>query len=125
MQYLYYKLFQLIKPMKSNKSPELTAVLFIVFLEYINITTLKLLIVGNNEFEFMGNINSVRAFAVIIGAIVFTFNYIYLLKRHKSICAQYKNENKAKYRLGFLYLSLYVLFTFIALFIEVRINHLY
>ena len=124
MKYLYYKLFQTIKPAKTNTSPKLSALLFMIILEYINIITIKLAIFGNKDFRF-ANKGDVKTYALVIGVILFTLNYFYLFKNHTKIYSKYKGEKKSNYRMGFVYLALYILFTIVAMYIEVRKNHLY
>lgn len=113
MKYLYYKIYQSFRRVKTNDTPATNAMLLISGFECVNILTIFLILKHflNIKFNFSSP-NEIILFTLPLCSVMFTLNYFLLYKKREDICEQYKNENKTHSRIGFVFLLIYIIGSF-------------
>jgi len=118
MKYLYYKLYQNFKTVKTNDSPATNSMLFLSMIELFNIATLQALL--NHFFNIqvkLGSKDEIILFASLLSILIMILNYFVLYKKREEICERYKDESKDKSRIGYAVLILYIIGSAALLFI--------
>ena len=108
MRYLYYKIFQILRRIKTNDTPATNAMILLTMFELMNIATVQCLL--NHYFKIKIEMNSkdqIMIFSIILYLLVLLINYLILYKKREGICLKYNNESKLKSRVGFAILILY------------------
>lgn len=117
MRYLYYKLWQLFKKIKTNDMPATNAMIFLSICVFANIFVIHFLL--SKAFHFEIGFNSrgdVYAFTIPIGISVYFLGYLFLYKKRDKIYEKYRDESRKQKILGSLLLVLYILGSFILTF---------
>lgn len=108
MKYLYYKMYQLLRKVKTNDTPATNAMYLISTCQMINMLTMYALF---NHFIFkvirLRSKDEIFVFAFIFAISIIILNYFILYKKKEEICEKYKNESKLKSRIGYLILIAY------------------
>ena len=114
MKYIYYKIFQSFRRIKTNDTPATNAMLLISGIECVNILTLLLVFNHflNTKLNFNAK-NEILLYPSILCVVIFTHNYFLLYKKREEICERYKNENKTHSRIGFVFLLIYIIGSFV------------
>jgi len=113
MKYLYYKIYQSFRMVKTNDTPATNAMLLISGFEGVNILTIFLILKHFLNFKFnFSSPNEIILFTLPLCSVIFTLNYFLLYKKREDICEQYKNENKMQSRIGFVFLLIYIIGSF-------------
>lgn len=109
MKYLYFKLYQAFYNAKSKDTSAMNAMFIISVLEFINITTLLLLLrhYFDSSFIFYSR-NEIIIFVSICTVISYIINYFILYKNLGEITKKYKQESKLKSILGLIGLIGYI-----------------
>ena len=117
MKYLYYKIYQSLRRVKTNDMPATNAMLLISGIEGVNILTILLILNHflNTKFSFSAT-DEIFLFALALGLVLFTLNYFLLYKKREEICKQYKNQNKTQSIIGFILLLIYIIGSFILVY---------
>ena len=108
MQYLYYKLYQALRKVKTNDTPAHNAMLLICILNIMNIMTIE--VFSNHFFKFKFIHISKNAIILPVGVLfflIYIISYFSLYKKREKLLMKYKNENKFKSKMGFILLILY------------------
>lgn len=118
MRYLYYKIYQDFKRIKTNDTPALNAMIVLTLFEGMNLLTVQCLI--NHYFKIKIDMNSkdqIMIFSTILYLLVLLINYLLLYKKREEICLKYNNESKLKSRVGFTILILYCISSAILVYV--------
>jgi hypothetical protein len=107
MRYIYYRIFQQLKKVKSNDTPAFNALGIFVLLQGLNV--LSILAVLNYFCELSLYRNQVVILGLILVVILFIPNFMYFFRKKDEICKQYENETKEERRRGTVYLLLYII----------------
>jgi len=115
MKYCYYRIYQLIKKVKTNDTPAFSALLLLVLVQTINIATILSLIKYFTKIEFLKQ-------NIVIGGLAISFLFLgvefkVLFGKINSICKKYENETKAERQKGSIYVISYILLSLIFLFV--------
>jgi hypothetical protein len=108
MKYLYFKIYQILRKIKTNDTPATNAIVILSIFEIMNIITIQVLL---NYFLYikieLGTKSEIKSFSYILGISIMILNYFVLYKKREKICEKYKNESKLRSRVGFAILILY------------------
>jgi len=115
MRYFYYRIYQLLKKVKTNDTPAFNALLLLGLLQTINIATVLSLIKFFTKVELGKQQVVVGGLAVSFLLLIIEFKTLFHKK--DEIYKQYENETKEKRRRGTVYLLLYILFSIIIFFV--------
>ena len=115
MRYFYYRIYQLLKKVKTNDTPAFNALLLLGLLHTINIATVLSLIKFFTKVELGKQQVVVGGLAVSFLLLIIEFKTLFHKK--DEIYKQYENETKEKRRRGTVYLLLYILFSIIIFFV--------
>jgi len=110
MKYLYYKIYQNLKTVKTNDTPATNAMVILSMIHCANIATVQILF--NHFFNIkvkFGSKNEIILFAVLLSISIMILNYFVLYKRREEICEKYKSESKRQSRIGYAVLILYII----------------
>lgn len=110
MKYLYYKLYQNLKTVKTNDTPATNALVILSMIHCANIATVQILF--NHFFNIklkFGSKNEIVLFAVILSISIMILNYFLLYKKREEICGKYKDEDKIQSKIGYAVLVLYII----------------
>jgi len=111
MAYVYYRIYQILKKVKSNDTPAFNSLIFLIILQALNI--ISLLAVGN-FFKFINMTKSQAIFyAISLFLLLLIANFLLVFRRFNKIIKKYENESKSKRRKGTLLVISYVLFSVI------------
>jgi len=118
MEYLFYRLWQLLIGKSEEGMPPFGAMMIFCMLFVFNIRTLELLI---HHFYNIGytpkDKDGVILYSLIPILVVLVFNIFYLFRRRNMIKLKYKNESKSKKKVGnivfFTYGTLSIVLAFI------------
>lgn len=110
MRYLYYKIYQILRKIKTNDTPATNAMLIFSMFELFNIATLQVLL--NHILHIKIGLKSkdnIMFFGVLLALLILIINYFVLYKKREIICEKYKDETKIKSMLGYVLLILYMI----------------
>ena len=108
MKYLYYKIYQSLRKVKTNDTPATNSMILLSIIQGANIATLQALL--NHFFLIkikLESRNEIFLFAGSLMLVLYLINYFQLYKKREEICERYKNENKTQSRIGYATLFLY------------------
>ncbi|MBP1677298.1 MAG: hypothetical protein H6Q20_1857 [Bacteroidetes bacterium] len=108
MKYLYYKLYQDFKRVKTNNAPAFTSMIVICVMQGVNLITMLLLFFHFFNIKISLTVSENKIFAFILFSIIFGVNYFTLYKNINKIASKYKEESKTKSIIGFILLILYI-----------------
>jgi len=115
MKYLYYKLWQQFKRVKTNDMPATNAMIFLTIWQFLNLFVIYVLInhyfVGGVKLELKST-SEISLFAGFFYSILTLINYFVLYKNRESISARYINEGKIQAKTGNILLVLYIVLSF-------------
>ena len=122
MKYLYYRLWQLFKSIKTNDKPASNAIILISTCQIANILTVLFFVRYIFDIEIIRiSKSNVYFYTVPIALIAFIFNFFMFYKRRNLLAEKYKNETKNQKSIGVLLLVLYVFASyFLVLFCGVK-----
>ncbi len=113
MKYLYFKLWQNLKRVKTNDMPATNAIFLISMVIFANIATIHVLLNQILTINLnLGSKNAIILFAISLGLSIMILNYFLLYKKRDQISERYKNESKTQSRIGNILLILYALGSF-------------
>ena len=114
MRYLYYKLWQNFKRVKTNDMPATNAMIFISMIQFLNVGLIYIFITyySSLKLEFASK-SDIYILSIIFGGTVYTINYFYLYKNRRRLYEKYTNESKRRKITGNVLLILYVLVSFV------------
>jgi len=119
MQYLYYKLWQLFKKVKTNDMPATNAMIFLTLWQFINLFVVYILI----EKYFVGEIslvfeskNNIYLIAGFFYSLLTLINYFFLYKNREKLFKKYRMETRNRNKLGNILLLIYIIGSFVLLF---------
>ncbi|HAH22527.1 MAG TPA: hypothetical protein DCL77_01965 [Prolixibacteraceae bacterium] len=110
MKYLYYKLYNNLKSVKTNDTPATNAMFLLSMIHIANVVTVDILL--NHFFGIKIKLVSkdeVIAFAILVGIIVMSIDYFLFYKKRERIYEKYKNETKYQSRVGYAILIVYAI----------------
>jgi len=116
MKYLYYKLWQQFKRVKTNDMPATNAMIFLTLWQGLNIFLVYIILnlyVIDISFKFTNGRNLI-SFALI--SLLTLMNYFFLYRNREKIFEKFKNENSRQSKLGNIMLLVYILGSFVFLF---------
>ncbi|NOR86435.1 MAG: hypothetical protein GQ527_02380 [Bacteroidales bacterium] len=112
MKYLYYKLWQQFKRVKTNDMSATNAMIFLTIWQGLNLffafIIIKLYFI-DISFRFG---NSKYIIATVLFSILTSINYFFLYKNRDKLVEKYKNETGKKKKLGNLLLIIYIFLSF-------------
>jgi len=119
MKYLYYKLWQQFKRVKTNDMPATNAMIFLTIWQFLNLFVIYVLInhyfIGGVKLELKST-SEIFLFAGFFYSILTLINYFVLYKNRESISARYINEGKIQAKTGNILLVLYIVLSFALVF---------
>lgn len=118
MEYLFYRLWQLLIGKSEEDMPPFGSIMIIWMLIVLNIRTIELLL--NHFFDFAYTIrgkNEIILYSLIPISIVLIFNIFYLFRRRNKIKLKYENESKIKKKVGNIILFTYGILSIVLFFI--------
>lgn len=117
MEYLFYRLWQLLKGKSEEDMPPFGSMMIFCMLLIFNIRTIELLL---HHFYNIGytpkDKNEVILYSLIPISIVLIFNIFYLFRRRHKIKLKYENESKLKKIIGNIVLFTYGILSLILAF---------
>lgn len=109
MKYLYYKLYQALKKIKTNDTPATSALAILSVVQGINVLTI---LIGLNHFLnvriSLDGKQSIIYFAFLSYVSLLLVNYFLFYKSRESISERYKGESKEQSIRGYIKLILYI-----------------
>ena len=109
MKYLYYKIYQILRKVKTNNTPATNSMILLSLIQGANIIALQALL---NQFIHvkikLGSKDEIILFACSLGLVIYVINYLKLYKKLEEICESYENESKTQSRIGYTVLILYI-----------------
>ena len=122
MEYLFYRLWQLLyriskNPNKDDEVP-FGAMMMLILIQGANLATLDVILHHFIDFGFhLRNKNEVILCSLITASILIIFNIFYLFIRRNTIELKYKNESNLRKKIGNIILIAYGILSFIILVI--------
>lgn len=119
MKYLYYKLWQQFKRVKTNDMPATNAMIFLSIWQFLNLFLICILIKQHfsSELKLMFKLkNEIYLIAGFFYSILILINYFFLYKKRERIFVKYKNETTKQNKLGNIILLIYILVSFALVF---------
>ena len=118
MEYLFYRLWQLLIGKSEEDMPPFGSMMFLWMLIVFNIGTIKLLLHHFFDFSYtVRNKNEIILEAFITASIVLIFLYFYLFRRRDKIKLKYENESKLKRKVGNIALFTYGILSILLIFV--------
>lgn len=118
MEYLYYRLWQLLIGKSEEDMPPFGAMMIFWMVMAANIATIDTLLHHFFDFGYTPkNKNEVILYSLIPNFIVLLFNIFYFFRRREKIKLKYENESKFKKRVGNIVLFAYGIISIVLLFI--------
>ena len=118
MEYLFYRLWQLLIGKSEEDMPPFGSMMFICMLEVANLATIDTLL---NHFFNIGytpkDKNGVILYSLIPIFSVLIFNIFYLFRRRNKIKIKYENESKLKKKVGNFLVFTYGILSVILIYI--------
>ncbi|PJB54774.1 MAG: hypothetical protein CO098_19890 [Bacteroidetes bacterium CG_4_9_14_3_um_filter_41_19] len=118
MEYLFYRLWQLLIGKSEEDMPPFGSIIIIWLLIVLNIRTIELLL--NHFFDFAytpRGENEIILYSLIPISIVLIFNIFYLFRRRTKIKLKYENESELKKKVGNIVLFTYGVLSILIFFI--------
>ena len=118
MEYLFYRLWQLLIGKSEEDMPPFGSMIILWMLFVFNIRTLELLLYYFFDFGYapIGK-NEIILYSLIPISIVLIFNFFYLFRRRNLIKLKYENESKLKKKVGNIILFTYGILSIVIFFI--------
>lgn len=118
MEYLFYRLWQLLIGKSEEDMPPFGSMMIFWMLFIFNIRTIELLIHHFFDFGYTPkDKNGVILYSLIPISIVLIFNIFYLFRRRNKIKLKYENESKLKKKIGNIILFTYGILSIVILFV--------
>lgn len=118
MEYLYYRLWQLLIGKSEEDMPPFGSMMIICMLEMANIATIDTLINHFSDFGYTPkDKNGVILYSLIPISLVLIFNIFYLFRRRNKIKLKYENESKLKKKIGNIVLFTYGILSVVLIYI--------
>lgn len=110
MKYLFYKIYQILKKVKTNDTPATNSMIILSITQGINLLILQLLLSHffNIKLYFWSK-KEIILYELLIGLILYIINYIKLYKKREEIWEKYKDEGKKQSSIGYTILILYII----------------
>lgn len=119
MNYLYYRLSQLLEKVPTNKKPALSAMFIITMANYMNLFTLFIVINSLTGFfnvrEFTKD--GMIVFSYLAGICLMLLNYFFLFRRREVFSKKYLNESKQSKIIGNVLFIFYFVGSFALLYV--------
>jgi len=118
MEYLFYRLWQLLIGKSEEDMPPFGSMMILWMLFIFNIRTIELLLHHFFDFGYTPkDKNGVILYSLIPIFIVLVFNIFYLFRRRNKIKLKYENESKLKKKVGNIILFTYGILSIVILFV--------
>lgn len=118
MEYLFYRLWQLLIGKSEEDMPPFGSMMIFWMLIIFNIQTIQLLLHHFFDFGYTPkDKNGVILYSLIPISIVLIFNIFYLFRRRNKIKLKYENESKLKKKLGNIVLFTYGILSVVLIYI--------
>lgn len=118
MDYLFYRLWQLLIGKSEEDMPPFGSMMILWMLFIFNIRTIELLLHHFFDFGYTPkDKNGVILYSLIPIFIVLVFNIFFLFRRRNKIKLKYENESKLKKKIGNIILFTYGILSIVLLFI--------
>jgi len=115
MKYLYYTLYRNLLKVKTNNTPAWSAMFLITLLEFINLTTLSLLLPKSVKVIYEPR-SQVVLEATIITIILIFINYLLMIIETDRLIEKYKNETDIQKKRGNIILAIYSVISIFAVY---------
>jgi len=120
MEYLFYRLWQLLVGKSEEDMPPFGSMMIFCMLILFNIITIELLLRHFFNFDFIftpRGKNEIILYSLIPVSIVLIFNIFYLFRRRNKIKMKYEKESKLKKKVGNIILFIYGILSIVIFFI--------
>jgi hypothetical protein len=118
MEYLFYRLWQLLIGKSEEDMPPFGSMMIFCMLINANIATIDTLVHHFFDFGYTPkDKNGVILYSLIPISIVLIFNIFYLFRRRNKIKLKYENESKLKKKVGNIILFTYGILSIVILFV--------
>lgn len=118
MEYLFYRLWQLLIGKSEEDMPPFGSMMILWMLIIFNIQTIEMLLHHFFDFGYTPkDKNGVILYSLIPISIVLIFNIYYLFRRRNKIKLKYENESKLKKKVGNIILFTYGILSIALLFV--------
>jgi hypothetical protein len=118
MRYFYYRIYQLLKQVKSNNTPALNALLLLGLIQTINIATILSIIKIFTKIEIGKQQITIGGLAISIILLITEFKTLF--RKKDEIFEQYKNETKEEIQRGTVCILLYIIISVAIFFVIVE-----
>lgn len=117
MKYLYYRLWQLFRQVKTNDMPATNAMIFITLWQFLNLALIYVLLGYYSKIEIvLRTKNEVYLIVFVFYSALTVLNYFCLYKKRDILLEKYKNESRKQIIIGNVLLTFYILGSFALLF---------
>lgn len=112
MKYLYYRIWHLLKLIKTNDMPATNAMLLMSFCKMLNLFTAFILIsqILNLKLPIIQK-PRIFLFTIPIGIIIYLVDYFFIYRKRSFLEDRYKNETEKQRITGIVILGLYLFAT--------------
>ena len=118
MEYLFYRLWQLLIGKSEEDMPPFGSMMIFWMLFVLNIRTIELLIHHFCDFGYTPkDKNGIILYSLLPISIVLIFNIFYFFRRRNKIKLKYKNESELKKKVGNVILFTYGILSIVVFFI--------
>ena len=118
MEYLYYRLWQLLIGKSEEDMPPFGSMMIMWMLIVFNLRTMELIIYHFWGFGFTPkDKNEAILYSLIPSSIVLIFNIFYLFRRRNKIKLKYENESNLKKLVGNIILCVFAILTVVISFV--------
>jgi hypothetical protein len=118
MKYFYYRLWKIFSGIPTNDTPAINAMILLSCIHCVNIVAF---IICVNHFikinAFYLNKNELITCSTVFALSMFTINYFLLYKKREVIAEKYKNESNRLKILGTIFLCLYMIVSFVLVYV--------
>jgi Ca2+/Na+ antiporter len=115
MRYIYFRIFQQLKRVKTNDTPAFNALLLLVILQGLNIFTIISVVRYFINFEISKEVGLIGS--LILYFLLLAIEFKTLFGKKDEICKRFANETKEERKRGTIYLLLYIVLSIIIFFV--------
>ena len=124
MQYIYYRIILNFSKVRSNDMPEFTCMLFLTMLEFFNIQSVYLFLLGSG-LTLIPSKELFFIYAFSSGVSILVFNLFFLFKRNRIIKKKYQDSNEENKIRNNIFVIGYIVISFVIYYLALDYNHNY
>jgi len=110
MKYLYYRLWQFFKKIKTNDMPATNAMIFISACQFLNLSLIYIFVEYYSLVKnYFSSKSEIYYYTIPIGLTIYLLNYLFLYRKRDEFYEKYKNETNLQKTIGSIILILYII----------------